>query len=249
MVETPTQRGRPTGALLARKTRDAQPITRQSDCASGIGVGGRATAAAAKAGRRAVELDPSNADAHSALAFAEFYGLRRLEDGIAHFERARDIDAGSAKIRHWLANALLHLGRFDDALAEISEAQRLDPASPSILASKGLALFCAGRTEEAVALLTGLARSERDLSSPHAYLAFVYLAQGDYSAYFGELRTVGRMRGDLSRVAVADVTRGEEAGCRWRPACYAATACRGTSPITWRRAGVWRWVSRKAGST
>jgi tetratricopeptide (TPR) repeat protein len=164
---------------------------------------GEAYAAAARAARRAVELDPSDADAHSALAFAEFYGLRQLEDGIERFELARRLDPDSAKIRHWFANALLHLGRFDAALVEINEAQKLDPASRSIVASKGLALFCAGQADEAIALLADLARSEPDLMSPHAYLAFIYLAQGDYPAFLESVETAGRLRGDASRMAVA----------------------------------------------
>lgn len=168
---------------------------------------GEAYAAAARAARRAVEIDPSDADAHSALAFAEFYGLRHLDDGIERFELARRLDPNSPKIRHWFANALLHLGRFEEALAEINEAQRLDPASRSIVASKGLALFCAGQADEAIALLTDLARSEPDLMSPHAYLAFIYLAQGDHPALLEALETAGRLRGDSSRTAVADVGR------------------------------------------
>jgi len=165
---------------------------------------GEAYAAAARAARRAVELDPSDADAHSALAFAEFYGLRQLNDGIERFELARRLDPGSAKIRHWFANALLHLGRFEEALVEINEAQRLDPSSRSIVASKGLALFCAGQADAAIALLADLARSEPDLMSPHAYLAFIYLAQGDYPAFLASLETAGRLRGDTSRMAVAE---------------------------------------------
>lgn len=166
-----------------------------------------AYAAAVEAGRQAVALDPADADALSALAFAEFYGLRLLSGGLARFEQARTLDPQSPKIRHWLANALLHLGRFAEALVEIEEAQRLDPSSRSIRASKGLALFCAGRIAEAVALLDELARLEPDFLSPHAYLAYVYLAQGDYPAYLSELRIAGTLREDASRVAVAEAGR------------------------------------------
>ncbi len=166
-----------------------------------------AYAKAVEEGRKAVALDPTDADAMSALAFAEFYGLRLLPQGIARFEEARRLDPSAAKIRHWHANALLHLGRFDDALAEIEVAQELDPGSRSILASKGLALFCAGRLDEARTLLTELAALEPDFLSPRSYLAFLYLAQGDYPAYLTELAVIGTLREDPSRVAVADAGR------------------------------------------
>jgi tetratricopeptide (TPR) repeat protein len=166
-----------------------------------------AYAKAVEEGRKAIALDPTDTDAMSALAFAEFYGLRLLPQGIARFEEARRLDPSSAKIRHWYANALLHLGRFDDALAEIEVAQELDPGSRSILASKGLALFCAGRLDEARTLLTELAALEPDFLSPRSYLAFLYLAQGDYPAYLTELAAIGALREDPSRAAVADAGR------------------------------------------
>lgn len=168
-----------------------------------------AYAAAVAAGRKAVALDPADGDAVSALAFAEFYGLRLIDEGLEHFEAALALDPASPKIHHWLGNALLHLGRFEEALEEIEEAQRLDPTSRSIRASKGLALFCAGRIAEATALLTEMARLEPDFLSPHAYLAYLYLAQGDYPSFLRAISTVGTLREDKSRLAVAEAgTRG-----------------------------------------
>jgi len=172
-----------------------------------------AYAAAAEAARRAVEIDPRNADAQSALAFAEFYGQRRLNDGLARFRLARDLEPASAKIRQWLANALLHMGQFDEALAEINEAQRLDPTSASVRASKGLALYCAGQMQAAVALLTDLTKSEPTLRSPHAYLTFIQLGRGDYPAFLSEMRIAAELRGESTPISVAEAgTRGLAAG-------------------------------------
>lgn len=163
----------------------------------------QAYAAAVDAGRKAVALDPTDADAMSALAFSEFYGLRRIDEGLARFEAALALDPASAKGHHWLGNALLHLGRFEEALQRLDVAQRLDPSSRSIRASKGLALFCAGRIAEARALLEEMARLEPDFLSPHAYLAYLHLAQADYPAYLDDLATIGALREDASRQAVA----------------------------------------------
>ena len=166
-----------------------------------------AYAAAVEAGRKAVALDATDADAMSALAFSEFYGLRLIDEGLKRFEAALALDPGSAKGHHWLGNALLHLGRFDDALKQLDEAQRLDPTSRSIRASKGLALFCAGRIVEARTLLEEMARLEPDFLSPHAYLAYLNLAQGAYAAYLDDLEIMGALREDASRQAVAKAGR------------------------------------------
>jgi tetratricopeptide (TPR) repeat protein len=166
-----------------------------------------AYAAAVDAGRKAVALDPTDADAMSALAFSEFYGLRRIDEGLGRFEAAIALDPASAKGYHWLGNALLHLGRFEEALQHLEDAQRLDPSSRSIRASKGLALFCAGRIAEARALLEEMARLEPDFLSPYAYLAYLHLAQADYPAYLDDLERIGALREDASRQAVAAAGR------------------------------------------
>lgn len=166
-----------------------------------------AYAAAAKAGREAVRLDPSDADAQCALAFAEFYGLRQIPSGLSRFKAALKLQPDSAQIHHWYGNALLHLGEFHTALAEVETAQRLDPGSRAIRSSKGLALFCVGRIDEAFALLTELSQREPDFFSPIYYLTFVDLARGDYASWLDRMELSGRLREDPSRIAVAAAGR------------------------------------------
>lgn len=166
-----------------------------------------AYAAAARAAREAVRLEPNNAEAQSALAFAEFYGLRQVNTGLARLELALRAEPSSARIHHWYGNALMHLGRFQEALAEIETAQRLEPASRSILASKGLALLCAGHLEEAATLLTDLSRREPGFFSPVYYLSFVDLKRGEYSAWLDRIEEAGTLREDRSRIAVAAAGR------------------------------------------
>jgi tetratricopeptide (TPR) repeat protein len=166
-----------------------------------------AYAAAAKAGREAVRLDPTDADAQCALAFAEFYGLRQITSGLSRFKAALKLEPNSAQIHHWYGNALLHLGSFETALAEVETAQRLDPGSRAIRASKGLALFCVGRLDEAYALLTELSQREPDFLSPIAYLAYIDLARGDYASWLDRMEQSGRLREDNSRIAVAAAGR------------------------------------------
>ena len=58
-----------------------------------------AYAAAVEAGRRAVALDPTDAEAVSALAFSEFYGLRLIDAGLARFEAALALEGNSQSLR------------------------------------------------------------------------------------------------------------------------------------------------------
>ncbi len=154
------------------------------------------------AAERALALDDTLADAHTALAFVEFYWFRDMAKAERAFQRALELDPDSVRTHHWFGTALLHLGEFERSLAELTRARELDPESRSILADKGLVLFYAGRTDEAIALLTQLEASEPDYLSPSSYLAAIYFAKGDYEAYLAKARKAARLLGDQSRLAV-----------------------------------------------
>jgi tetratricopeptide (TPR) repeat protein len=154
------------------------------------------------AAKRAIAFDDSLSGAHSSLAFVEFYWSWDVAGAQREFERALALDPNSVVAHHWHATFLLQLGRFPEAIEEIERAQELDPNSRSILADKGLILFYAGQTEEGVALLKQLEAAEPDFLSPHAYLAFAHLVQGDYPQYLAESRKVATLLHDQQRLAV-----------------------------------------------
>lgn len=154
------------------------------------------------AAERAIALDDTLADAHTSLAFVEFYWTRDVERARSEFERARELDPASVRVHHWYATALLHMGEFQHSLAEITKAQMLEPASRSILADKGLILFYAGQPDEALRLLKQLAEAEPDYLSPHAYLAAIYFARREYRDYFRKARQAAQLLEDANRLSI-----------------------------------------------
>src|ERR1035441_8819561 len=88
------------------------------------------------AAKKAIELDDSLADAHRALAFAEWWGKWDFADGEKEFRRAIELNPNDPIVRNWYANILLIQGRFSDALEENAKARDLDPSSHSILDRK-----------------------------------------------------------------------------------------------------------------
>jgi Flp pilus assembly protein TadD len=156
------------------------------------------------AAERAIALDDKLTDAHTALAFVEFYWSRDMARAEREFRRALELDPNSVRAHHWYGTALLHLGKFDQALAEINKAQQLDPRSRAILADKGLILYYAGRVQEAVDLLEQLAESEPDYLSPRAYLSAIYFAEKNYPNYVKEEIFAARLLGDKNRASVAE---------------------------------------------
>jgi len=157
---------------------------------------------AMNAAKRAIALDDSLSGAHSSLAFVNFYWSWDVAGAQHEFDRAIALDPKSVLAHHWYATFLLHLGRYQEALAEIEKAQQLEPMSSSILADKGLILFYAGQKDQSVALLKQLETTAPDFLSPHNYLAYVYLAQGNYAQYLAESRKSATLLHDQPRLSV-----------------------------------------------
>ncbi len=155
----------------------------------------RARAAASKA----VELDPTSADAHNSLAFATFWGFLDATTADREFKRAIELDPNLPRAHHWYATFLIALNRDQEAIAEIERARQLDPSSTPILADKGIILAGAGKIEEARTLLLQLTASQPDFIPSHRYLAeCVYFPEGNYPGYFTEHAVVARLRHDTA---------------------------------------------------
>jgi Tfp pilus assembly protein PilF len=164
----------------------------------------RAYPAAAAAARHAIALDSRLADAHAALAFADFYWSRDVEAARREFRASLALDPRSATAHHWYATFLMATGDIRQALLEIGKAESLDFESAAIPADKGLILFYAGKTGQAVELLTQLEEDQPAFASPHRYLATIWLAKGADTAFLHELRLKARSLHDPLELEMAD---------------------------------------------
>jgi tetratricopeptide (TPR) repeat protein len=160
------------------------------------------------AARRAIALDDSLSDAHSALGFVDFYWSWDVAGAQREFVRALTLDPNSVNAHYWYGTYLLHLGRYSESLEEVEKAQKLDPHSTSILADKGLVLFHSGQTQQAAELLKQLVAAEPDFLSPHNYLAMVHLGQGEYPQYLAERKKAATLLHDQARLDI--VAAGEK---------------------------------------
>jgi len=130
------------------------------------------------AAERALELDPTLAEAHTSLAlYHGFYewDSRKSEAG---FRRAIMLNPEYASTHLWYGRLLTAQGRFEEAQAHLIKAQIQDPLSSSINAEIGRSLFYAGRYKEAAEQL----RETLDLNllfwPAHLFLGWVYEQQG-----------------------------------------------------------------------
>jgi TolB-like protein/Flp pilus assembly protein TadD len=106
----------------------------------------QATAAA----RRAVELDPQLAEAHSALGRA-LMGQLRWTQAEAAFRRALQLNPSDSRTHLWMGEWFLAKRQSADAVASARRAQTLDPLSVRTSTAVAYILHQAGQRDDAIA--------------------------------------------------------------------------------------------------
>lgn len=99
---------------------------------------------------RALQLDPSLPEAHTAFALVvENYNLD-WKTAEKEYQRAIALNPNYSTAHHWYAEYLAWRGRFDEALAESERARQLDPLSLIIAADRGAILFYSRQYDRAI---------------------------------------------------------------------------------------------------
>jgi TolB-like protein len=104
------------------------------------------------AAKRSIELDPTSAVAHTALACATLLFENNRAMAKQEFDRALDLSPGYAMGRCWYAQFYLDwaCGDFEQAIAEARRALDSDPLSAYVTMNLGMCLLTAGRRDEAI---------------------------------------------------------------------------------------------------
>lgn len=107
-------------------------------------------AKAKAAALKAVELDETSAEAHTALSAAYLHDWN-FDGAGREIEQALALNPGYAWAHHEYSTYLATVGR-GDALAEIQKAEELDPLNIAIITDTGNTLLGAGKYDEAIAI-------------------------------------------------------------------------------------------------
>jgi len=135
------------------------------------GVSKKAEAAA----RRAIALDDSEAEGHTALAGIRVFFYYDFPGAEAEFKRALDLNPNYAPAHHWYGNLYLDpQGRYLDAIAELKLAQQLDPTNLIVNADLGLAYYFARQYQLAVETCQKTIDMDPSFLPPQWYLADTY---------------------------------------------------------------------------
>jgi serine/threonine-protein kinase len=169
--------------------------------------------------RRALQLNPDDAEAHANLARAlvvqgkldevitELRTLKRLDPNhrfhwstpykgmnvISRRSNKATLDEVIAEFRHKIGNTLNAQGKRDEAISAYREAIRLDPAYFEAYGSLALALEKQGKPDEAIAVAREPIRLHPDSADAHANLARVLEARGERDETVAEYREAIRL--------------------------------------------------------
>jgi TolB-like protein/Tfp pilus assembly protein PilF len=103
-----------------------------------------------EAANRALELDETLAEAHSALAYVKSFYDWDWPGAEREFRRAIEIDPNYASAHHWYSLYLEATGRLDEAIAETKRAQEADPLSLISSVAAAQAFYFARRYDQAI---------------------------------------------------------------------------------------------------
>jgi adenylate cyclase len=151
---------------------------------------------------KAITLDPSEAEAHTSLAYVKFRIDWDWQGAETEFKRALELKPGYAKAHEWYGLFLSLTGRFDEALVEMRRAQELDPLSPSVSTGVGRILHFSERFDEAVAQFHKTLQLDPDYAEAHFALGMTFTAMKRYDDAEKELTIAKRLSGDRPAIVM-----------------------------------------------
>jgi serine/threonine protein kinase/tetratricopeptide (TPR) repeat protein len=134
------------------------------------------------AAQRAIELDPTLAEPHAALAVLKEQADWDWAGAEAEYRKAIELNPNDVTSHHWYSVLLENLGRFKESLAEIEKALALDPASPQLNSNHAGILEHMHRYEDALTELNRLIAANPEFPVNYGDRASVYWHLGNQDA-------------------------------------------------------------------
>jgi len=135
---------------------------------------------------KALQLDDSIAEAHTALAGIKSSYDWDWQGASIEFRRAIELNPSYATSHQWYSQYLTQLGRFDEGIAEAAKAHSIDPLSLIVGAEIGCRLYWARRYDDAIEPIQKALELDPNFPVAHRYLGQVYEQKGMYKEAVAE---------------------------------------------------------------
>ena len=135
---------------------------------------------------KALELDPSLAEAHASLAYYNLYHAWNWTEAENEFKKAIELNPNYATAHDWYSYYLMAMGRFDEAWKEVNRAHELDPLSVTISTDIGFNQYYRRSYDEAVSQLRATLVISPKFPLAHLWLGRAYQQKKMYSEAIDE---------------------------------------------------------------
>jgi TolB-like protein/Tfp pilus assembly protein PilF len=151
----------------------------------------------------AIELDDTLATAHIALGFLELWCDWDWAAAEREFQRAIELEPGSAEAHRWYGHYLVWMGRSEDGIEEGRHAVELDPLSLLTNTRMGMAFYFAHRFDEAIEQLKRVLDMDPSFWEAHHWLFFTYVKKERYEDALAALQRKDDVEGATTPVHYA----------------------------------------------
>jgi DNA-binding winged helix-turn-helix (wHTH) protein/TolB-like protein/Tfp pilus assembly protein PilF len=151
---------------------------------------------AREAAEKALKLDESLAEAHTALAMVKLAYDWEFPAAAREFQRALEIDPSYSDAHKMNSQYLAAMGRLDEALREMKRAQELDPLSLEKIAAIGEILYYQRQYDQAIAQYREALEMDPNSGFVHWALGRPLTAQGKYDEAIVEFQKAIPLSGD-----------------------------------------------------
>ncbi|HEV8371083.1 MAG TPA: protein kinase [Pyrinomonadaceae bacterium] len=142
------------------------------------------------AAQKAVDADPSLAEAFTSRAFVKLsydWNWLGAEDD---FQQALKLNPKYPTAHQWYASYLMQMGKFTRAKTELEEAHNLDPLSPIISSNTGLYSYYEHNYDDAIAKYKLTLQTDPDFWVAQHYLGLAYVQKGMINEAIAQLRAL-----------------------------------------------------------
>jgi len=149
-----------------------------------------AMARAAAAAKKALEIDPNLAEAHTSLGIVQLKYDWNWREAEKSFKRAIELKPDYPAAHYWYSSLLATTGRLDEAVSESEKAKELDPLTPLFVTNVGKAYYRAREYDKAIDYFKAVLAENPNNSSAMYVLALAYFRKERYSEAIQLLETI-----------------------------------------------------------
>jgi TolB-like protein/Tfp pilus assembly protein PilF len=202
---------------IAKDSNYAPAYAGLADCYNLLSVWGslsphEAFPKAKEAALKALQLDPSSAEAYTSLAFETYRYDWDFAGAEKDFQKAIQLNPNYATGHQWYGEFLGDLRRFDQSIAESRKAERLDPLSTIVGSDLADSYMHAGRYQDGIDELAKILTMDPGFVPAHRYLSEAYGLAGQPAHAAEEKEKYIQLSGDTGAFRVARITEEWSAG-------------------------------------